>query len=332
MDTISGKRVLVTGATGFIGSHLIERLVAEGANVAGLSRNQAPVQTLARLPYRFIRCDICDAVRTSDAIIGFRPDILYHLASHPDGAEGPEQFSKAIAVNLIGSVNVLEAFRMSQGSLLVYGDSTKVYGKAAAPYESTTSPVPTSSYSIAKLGGWQFCKLYERLYGTKSISVRPTLIFGPRQNQNLISYLIDSVARAVPEIRLNGGSQTRAPLYIDDAIDAFVEVAKRGQALAGRIINIGGAEELPVHEIARLVVSAMGKDTRVVSVEAQARPTDVERSSCLNDEARRLLAWFPKTDLTSGLVQTIQFADRASHSGVQEKSAPMAVAMGQTGR
>jgi UDP-glucose 4-epimerase len=328
MNTLSGKRILVTGASGFLGSHLIKRLVAEGAVVAGISRNEGILQGAAGLPFRFIRCDICDPNEAIEAIISFLPHILFHLAAHPDGAESFTQFRQAVALNLLGSINVLEGFRLSKGGLFVYGDSTKVYGTAAAPYSSATDPLPTSSYAIAKLSGWQFCKLYQRLYGMASVSVRPTMIFGPRQNHNLISFVIESLTRGVPEIRLDGGSQTRAPLYIDDAIDAFVEIAKRGAALAGRVINIGGAVELPVSDIARLIVSAMGKNTPVVSVRAQTRPTDVERSSCRNEEAWQLLTWLPKTDLVTGLSRTIGFAlDPATVAGTWEKGGTQAVAM-----
>jgi nucleoside-diphosphate-sugar epimerase len=308
MNELKGKRIMVTGASGFIGSHLLERLDKEGAIAAGVARTE---RNLNRIPPRdrrvFHRADLCDPAAAFQTVMEFAPEILYHFVAHPDGPESFSQFQKTITSNLVSTVNVLEAFRLAGGRIFIFGDSTKVYGDAPSPYRSDTPSAPTSSYAICKAGGWHFCKLYRRLYGLAVVSVRPTMIYGPRQSYNLISFVIESIQQNSREIRLNGGSQTRDPLFIDDAVDALIFAGRRGTELSGKVINIGGGNELSVTELARAVAMRMDSQIPVVPVETNLRPTEITRMSCDNTEALALLGWCPMTPLDRGLDQTIEF-------------------------
>ncbi|HEY7617800.1 MAG TPA: NAD-dependent epimerase/dehydratase family protein, partial [Terriglobales bacterium] len=172
----TGKRVLVTGGSGFLGSHLVEHLVREGATVAALARTEGKLAAITPPPdYLFLRCDLTDEEQARRAIEGFAPQILYHFASHPDGRESFEQANAAIRGNLLATLNALEAFRRCGGQLFVYGDSCKVYGDCQVPYRASMPLKPTSSYAISKAAGWQLCELYRRQYGLACVSVRPTL-------------------------------------------------------------------------------------------------------------------------------------------------------------
>ena len=111
-------------------------------------------------------------------------------------------------------------------------------------------------------------------------------------------------------IQLDGGDQTRDPLYVEDAISAYVAVAKKREKVAGHIINIGGGYEITVHKLAELIVDMMGSDTPVVSNMARKRPTETKRNYCDNEEAKRILGWQPWTDLRTGLNKTIQYLMR----------------------
>ena len=308
MESISGKRILITGASGFIGSHLADRLVREGAFVGALSRTEGRLRALENRPaIQFIRCDLTSIERTRQAVKQFSPNILYHLAGHTDGPEDFDRCQTNINSNIQCTVSLLEAFRVAGGRTFIYGDSTKVYGDSPAPYRSDTPLRPLSSYAIAKAAGWQFCQLYQRLYGSNVISVRPTMIYGPRQNHNLITNVAEGVLEGRAELALMGGLQTRDPLYIDDALDAFVAIAQNSETLRGSVLNMSGGDERTVAEIASTVVELMGSVTRVVPRADQARPTDTMRSCCDNDEAKRLLNWQPKTTLRDGLQNTINY-------------------------
>jgi nucleoside-diphosphate-sugar epimerase len=123
----------------------------------------------------------------------------------------------------------------------------------------------------------------------------------------LISFVVDRVLEGKGEIPLMGGSQTRDPLYITDAIDAFLAAARGGLDGAGRVINIGGGREISVHQLAQEVVRMMGANVKIVIQSRQARPTEIWRSYCDNREAGEVLGWQPRTSLEDGLRSTIRF-------------------------
>ncbi len=308
MSSIRNSRVLVTGGGGFLGSHMVRALTEEGAIVASLVRSSSSRLAPPSLAgVRFLGCDITDPGATMRAVEDFGPEILYHFAAHPDGAESHAQASAAVDVNLNGTVNLLEAFSRCGGRLFVYGDSSKVYGNGPLPHREENPIQPTSSYAVAKAAGWEMCRLYERLHDFDVVSFRPTMIYGPGQTFNLISFVVESVLEDKSEIPLMGGSQTRDPLYITDAINAFLSLAREERAAAGRVINIGGGRELTVHQLAREVVRMMGANTKLVIQPREARPTEIWRSYCDNREAEDILGWRPQVSLQDGLRLTIQF-------------------------
>lgn len=308
-DSLTGKRVLVTGAGGFIGSRLVERLLGVGARVCAASRTEGRLKEMvAHGGYDFTPCDLTHEAETANLFRQFAPQIVYHFASHPDGRECYTQARRAIEVNLLGTLNALEAFRLASADaeLFVYGDTCKVYGEALVPYRAGMPVMPLSSYAIAKASGWQLCQLYAKLHGTPIVSVRPTLIYGPQQGFNLISFVVECVLGGKNEVPLDGGGQTRDPLFIEDALEAFLTVAQRGSTLAGQVLNIGGGAECAVRDIAELIIKLMGARIPVVSLPAGARPTDMQRSHCDNREVAELIGWRPRTDLTTGLRRTIE--------------------------
>lgn len=308
LHTLAGKRVLVTGASGFLGSRLVERLVGEGAVVGALSRTTGRLDAIGMQgKFAFIPCNLCDADNTREAIGSFSPEILFHFAAQPDGKEGAKQAHGVIQNNISGTVNALEGFREGRGELFIYGDSCKVYGNGGVPYREDSLIHPDSSYAIAKSSGWEFCKFYQKVYGIAVVSVRPTLVYGPHQGYNLITYVVESVLDGKAEIRLDGGSQTRDPMFVDDAIDAYLAAARQGDHVAGRVVNIGGGEERSVAEIATLIVELMGGRQQIMAVARNARPTEMWRSYCDNTEAQAMLGWQPVTTFRAGLEKTIDY-------------------------
>ena len=300
------KRVLVVGGTGFIGSHLVDRLLASGATVGVMARSTGVLESLPQRPgYELIDCDIRDAAATTLGIRNFAPQIVVHLCAHPDWAESHVQAERAIETNVMGTLNVLEGFHQAKGEFFLYGDSVKVFGNCEVPYRADTHPQPTSSYAMSKLAGWHLCELYARINGVHAASIRPTLVYGPRQRFNVISFVVNRVLDGQPAIELSGGHQTRDPLYIDDAIDAFMLAIRRGPAIAGRSIVIGGGSELTVQALGETIVRLMGGSQRVVTVAGTTRPTEIWRSFSDNAEALEMLGWQPSHDLATGLRRTI---------------------------
>lgn len=311
--SITGKRILVTGASGFLGASLVQRLVSDGAIVAAVSRTRG--RLLAEQGFEFIQCDLTDLPAATQAFERFAPEMLFHFAAHPDGAESYSQACHSLQTNTLITLNALEAFRFAKGALFIYGDSSKVYGDCEVPYRASMPLRPLSSYAIAKSAGWGLCELYRRLHRISTVSLRPTIIYGPRQAYNLVTYVVNCVVSGKAEVVLDGGSQTRDPLYIDDAIAAFVAVAEHGKQLEGHVINLGGGQEYTIRDLTETLLQLMGVRLQVIVANERVRPTDTRRSHCDNAEATPLLGWEPVVSLRQGLLRTVQYLlEERSHS------------------
>ncbi|MFK8031717.1 MAG: NAD-dependent epimerase/dehydratase family protein [Gammaproteobacteria bacterium] len=319
-NRFTGKRVLVTGATGFLGANVVEGLLQQGATVCALSRGRVSPQRLSHLldspKLSLIQCDLLDAGTLQKTVSEFSPDVMYHFAAEPDKTESSVQAHAVVAGNITGTLNALDAFRQCNGELFVFIDSTKVYGNAPTPHSETTPVDPICSYAIGKVAAWNFCDLYRKIHGVPTVCVRPSLIYGPGQGYNLINYVVDTVASGKPDLCLMGGDQTRDPLYIDDAVEAFLSVGERPETVAGHIFNISGGVERTVSEIAQAVVDGMSATINITSNTDQARLTEIWRSYCDIKAAEKLLSWKPKVSLQSGTGLTIEYllAEREKHA------------------
>jgi len=300
---VNRQRIMVTGGTGFIGSHLALSLLSSGESCAVMTRNSGIVRT--RLGCLVVKADLRDPEALHDALCGYRPDVVIHLASWPDAEESHQQARECLQNNAMGTLNLLEAMRASGCQRILYGDSTKVFGDIEGSCHGNLPAHPISSYAISKLCGWKLCKLYQRLHGFRVVSIRPTLVYGPGQPHNLISYVSGRILEGASNISLQGGSQTRAPLYIDDAVAAYLAAMQRLDELSGRVIAIGGGLEISVFEIASMIVDIMGSDAKLCVETDNIRATDTRRSCCDNEYAAGLLGWRPRISLHEGLQRTL---------------------------
>jgi UDP-glucose 4-epimerase len=299
----AGQKVMVVGASGFLGTHLVRRFLGYGAAVCAVSRSVGSLESLLNNPlFAFRHCDLTSTEETSEVLSEFRPDILVYVAACPDGAETGELISKRLNVNLVGLVNLLEACcRHAPQAKFLFGDSRKVYGNAVGPHKSTTHTAPLNSYAFTKDTGWRLCQLYASLRGLTVISIRPSLIYGPGQGPNVTRNIWEAAKRGDRKITLRGGEQTRDPIFIDDAVDAFVAVAKKAQLLSNRTIVIGGREEITINRLARLVLEVSGSNATIVEDPSALKTTDMLRSVCDLSEAEHLLGWSPRIGLREGL-------------------------------
>ena len=301
-DAYVDKRVIVTGASGFIGSHLAKELSRRGAIVLGIGRSFPPSPNVLSANVLYERLDVLDSAPLVNCFLRFRPEVVFHLAAHPDGRESFAQMRACLRQNTDSVLNVLEAAESAGAGTFILGDSSKVYGNTSLPYAESLADGPICSYAIAKAAAWRLCLAYSAV--SKAITVaglRPTLVYGPGQGLNLISYVSSGVLEG-KSIVIQGGSQTRDPLYIDDAVDAYVRLGVCGSA-CGHAIPVGGGRELPVSEICALVVKAFGVDADLRFNSSDVRATEIFRSSCDNRDALRLLDWRPRTSLEDGLAR-----------------------------
>lgn len=302
-DPLFGRRVLVTGAGGFIGAALVHALVARGAEVTALSRRPGRLDADASV-YRFVSCDLRAIQPLRDVFETARPELVYHLAAQPDAAEDAVHLHRVIEHNIKAVANLVEVLVAHRGTNLVYGDSVKVYGDAPVPYRADQRPEPLSSYAVAKLAGWGLIDVARRVYGFDAMALRPTLVYGPGQAFNLFTFLIKSIQAQREVIALDGGVQSRDPIYIDDAVEAFLQAGRRLPACSGMTLPIGGNREMSVADIARLTVRLLKGKQSVVLRPTSQRPTEMLRSWCDNAEASATLDWAPTVSLETGILRT----------------------------
>ncbi len=309
---IHAKRIAVTGATGFIGSHLTERLLEDtDAEILALAASTKRLANLASASRHFLfeQCDVLDAARCAALLCDFRPDVVYHLVAHPDGQESFEQIRRCVELNLCGLANTLEAAAKAESRLFVYGDSTKVYGSGSAAHGPAAAVDPTGSYAISKNAGWQLARLVGSMTGMEVVSVRPEMTYGARQSFNLIVYARQCLTEG-RTIRLQGGAQTRDPLFVGDLVDALLAIPKHPESF-GHAICLGGGKEYSIKEICEELAFVMGRRPEIETDAFQPRLTEIWRSRADNSHAQQLLQWTPRTSLREGLRMTIDGFDRA---------------------
>jgi UDP-glucose 4-epimerase len=311
----AGQKVMVVGASGFLGSHLVLRFLGYGASVCAVSRTIGALGSFVESPeFTFHRCDLTSLETTEQALRAFRPDFVIYAAACPDGPETGELIRRRFNVNVVGLVNLLDACcQHSPHAKLLFGDSRKVYGNAVVPHKSSTHAAPLNSYAFTKDAGWRMCQLYATLHGLTVVSIRPSLIYGPGQGPNVIRKIWEATKRGDSTITLLGGEQTRDPIYIDDAVDAFVAAAQKAQQLSNKTIVIGGYEEITINGLAKLVLEVSGSDAAIVADPGSLKATDMLRSVCDLSEAERLLGWSPRISLREGLKLTfaVDVAERS---------------------
>jgi len=296
-------RIAVVGATGFLGSHLTEHLLAQGHEVLAVARGLRQVNILPENPMlRFEAADIVDRASIHSALRAFHPEVVYHLASEPDAAESADHMQACLESNAQGSVNNLLASIESGARLFVFADSSKVYGNGPVPFRAEQSENAICSYAIAKAAGWRLCSVLATRAQIKIVGLRPTFIYGPRQNFNLLSY-VEQAARKGQPIGIQGGSQTRDLLYIEDAVRCFACVMHASPAW-GRSLPIGGGFEIKIVDLCRKILDALGCQVDVYEDAHPVRPTEIWRSYCDNSDIGQYAGWAPRISLHEGLRRT----------------------------
>lgn len=312
------RKVLVTGAAGFIGSHLVERLVRDGHRVRAFvhynSRNDwgnlELVDAAVRAEVEVITGDIADPFSVRQAVRGTQ--VVYHLASLiaiPYSYVAPQSY---VQTNVLGAVNVLQAARDEGVERVVHTSTSECYGTAQrVPIDEEHPLQGQSPYSASKIGADMLAESYWRSFGLPVAIIRPFNTFGPRQSARAVIPTIISQALRGGAIKLGSLSPTRDMNYVDNTVDGFVAVAGHPAAV-GQVINVGSGREIAIGELARLIVRMVGSRSEVVEDTQRIRPahSEVERLLCSHAKASRLLGWSPGVDLETGLERTIAWFGR----------------------
>jgi NAD dependent epimerase/dehydratase len=309
------KSVLVTGAGGFIGSHLTERLIQNGAKVRGfvhynsLGRWGWLDQSKVKDDIEVFVGDIADRDSIRNAVMGV--DVVFHLAALigiPYSYQAPSSY---VQTNIVGTLNVLQSALETGVERVVHTSTSEAYGSAQyVPIDEDHSLQGQSPYSATKIGADKLAESFYRSFGLPVATIRPFNTYGPRQSARAIIPTIISQALNQSELRLGNLSPTRDLNYVADTVEGFLHVASSPKSV-GEVINIGTGKEISMGELVDLVVELMGKNISIVSENARIRPeaSEVDRLCADISKAKRLLDWQPKFSLKEGLQKTITWVE-----------------------
>ncbi|MFN5623363.1 MAG: GDP-mannose 4,6-dehydratase [Planctomyces sp.] len=309
----AGKRVLVTGAGGFIGSHLAESLVRAGASVRAMVRYNSGGrrgwldESLLQKDMEIVAGDITDSGSVASAMQG--REVVFHLAALiaiPYSYTAPLSY---VQTNIVGTLNVLEAARRLGTERIVQTSTSEVYGTALFVPISETHPLQGQSpYSASKIGSDKLAESYYRSFGLPVVTVRPFNTYGPRQSARAVLPTIITQCLAGQTVRLGSLTPTRDLNYVADTAAGFMACAAHPDAV-GKTLNIGSGREISVGDLAGLVARLVGTNVRIECDEQRLRPaaSEVERLLADNRLAAETVGWKPTVTLEDGLQQTIEW-------------------------
>lgn len=311
----AGRQALVTGAGGFIASHLVEALVQAGARVRAFVRynSRGDPGLLALLPpdiysnIEIVAGDLRDLPALTAAMRGCSH--VFHLGaliSIPYSYLHPVE---VVESNVIGTLNVLTAGRECAVERIVHTSTSEVYGTALrVPIDEDHPLQGQSPYSASKIGADKLAESFYRSFDLPVVTLRPFNTYGPRQSARAVIPTIVTQALTGPVVRL-GNLQTRRDLtYVADTVGGFLRVAQV-PGIEGQTFNLGSGQEITIGDLAQEILSLIGRPVEILVEPSRLRPpkSEVQRLLSDNSRARERLGWKPKTSLTSGLRLTIDW-------------------------
>ena len=312
-DFWMGKRVLVTGAGGFIGSHLVEALLRKGARVRAFvrytSRNDPGLLRLLS-PEDFsqielVAGDLRDEFAVDKAVEGC--ELVFHLGALISIPYSYFHPAEVASTNFIGTLNMLMACREHEVTRLVHTSTSEVYGTARqVPIDENHVLQGQSPYSASKIGADKLVESFVASYELPAVTVRPFNTFGPRQSARAVIPTIITQALVQDEIKLGNLSTTRDFTFVADTVNGFL-CAAEARAVEGQVFNLGTGEEISVGDLANRIIDRVGRTVQVVEDSSRLRPEASEVMRLLSDNSLAIqrLGWNPQFTLDQGLDQTI---------------------------
>ena len=313
--SLENKRILVTGAGGFLGSHLVERLVEDGARVRALVRYNSRnnwgllefLQDGVKNNIEVVLGDITDPFSTAQAVSGCT--VIFHLAALiaiPYSYIAPAQY---VAVNCQGTLNLLEAARSQGIERFIQTSTSETYGSAEySPIDEAHPLKGQSPYAASKIGADKLAESYHLSFDMPVVTIRPFNTFGPRQSARAIIPTIITQALTADIIHLGHQEPRRDFTFVSDITEGFVKAAEQPKAL-GQVINLGTGRAVSIGELTQIIVDIVGGKKEIVTDPERQRPeaSEVWHLECDNRRALELLNWQPRVPLEEGLRFTVDY-------------------------
>lgn len=304
---VSIINILVTGGAGFIGSHLIEGLLKEGHEVICLDnfsdyydpqikrKNVEPF--LENEKFQLIIGDIRDKVLLKDLFMDI--DYVFHEAAQAGVRISVEDPTKPHEINATGTLNLLEAALDSGVKKIINASSSSVYGKVVyLPFDENHPKQPVSPYGVSKLLAEHYCRVFEELYGLRSVSLRYFTVYGPRMRPDLAISIFTKAAQKNESITIFGdGEKTRDFTFIDDIVRANLICMKKGRS----VYNIGGGHSISINDLASKIIEI--NESRSEIVHTDSVKGDAEHTLSSSEKAWREISWKPEITVEDGLLK-----------------------------
>lgn len=304
----NGRRVLVTGAEGFIGSHLVKRLLQEGALVHALVRKGSSRWRIEGCLDRLAvaETDITDPASLRSIVSPLKPQVVFHLAALVDVSRSWELIAPLAQTNIMGTIHLLSAVKESPLDAFIHTSSSEEYGDAHAPIPETRRESPISPYSFSKLASTHFCQMAARTFDLPVTVLRLFPVYGPFQEGSMFipSAIRDLVLKGA--FKMSRGEQIREFTYVDDVVDAYLKVASCPEA-RGELLNVGNGVPCRLQDVIGIIRKLLGGETTVEVGAIPYRKGEGGEIFCSNLRVRQLTGWSPSVSLEEGLRVTVEW-------------------------
>lgn len=305
------NRVLITGAAGFIGSHLTQRLIQEGFEVGILKREKSNIWRIKALLDKIVAYDVDlrDTQEVSKAVSHFRPDVIFHLATYYAVEHEPQELSLMVDTNVLGTVNLLEASKESVVKLFVNTSSCFVYKESENKLRENADLSPLNLYALTKIQVEQACSFYAEKYGLRTITFRLFPPYGPADHERrLIPYVIKSLLDG-ERLKLTTGMQRWDFVYVDDIVDAYFKLLSVSDLpQKHELFNIGTGNAVSVREVVSQIKEIVGAELEPDWGAIPHRKNEVWFICADISKTENFLGWQPKIQiLDEGLEFTVKW-------------------------
>ncbi len=315
----NGVRVLVTGADGFMGSHLTERLLRERADVSvyvrGTSDSGTVQYKLKNINHiqKDLKSIVTGNIGNADSIKLIEknnPQIIFHLAADAYVPNSFEHPLEVMETNVIGTLNVLHAsMHLKELQQVVCTSSSEIYGSSSIPINEDHPLNPTSPYAASKVAADRYCFSYWNTYKLPVAIIRPFNTYGPRHTYDVIPKFINLALQNKNLTIYGTGNQTRDFTYVDDMISAFILMGSEKKAI-GQAVNFGTSKDISIKDVAEKIIKISRSTARTVHV--KERLAEVTRLCCDYNKANKLFGWAPTIGIDEGLKRNIEWASAST--------------------
>ncbi|MEJ9211411.1 NAD-dependent epimerase/dehydratase family protein [Bacillus smithii] len=300
-------KAVVTGGAGFIGSHLVEELLLQGAKVHVLD-NLVSGQLKNVHPLAVMHIEDIRSQGAKQIIKREKPDVVFHLAAQADVGQSIREPKYDADMNINGTINILEACREASVKKIIFASTSGVYGNLQKDLISEKDlTMPISYYGLSKLTAESYIRLFHQLYGLSYTILRYGNVYGPRQSAKgeggVIAIFLDRIKKGMPLTIHGDGEQTRDFVYVKDVVRANIAAVEKGDQ---ETIQVSTGKSISINHLVKMLTQIYGSP--IETIYTHARTGDIKHSCLDNKKARQLLQWNPEVDIFNGLTETYTFS------------------------